>query len=238
VPVLLLARGDAQAKDLLRRAIEARYGFSPPAIDSLEIDFTGRVRTKVGPITTWVPVGIMARFRFPTAMRWDFSVRPVGVTVQRGIEAFDGATFRHVRGGSAPSIIDNIALISSLQRRLWAMAAVLLTPLGEHFVELKAVNGSGLEATNTLIKDCVTLHLRADSTLERVDVKCVNPDSDKEQLFSLRLSESQAPVNDMMLPRKISAFWDDAPYFEVEPKRIENNPTFSDGIFSLENEDQ
>lgn len=234
MPVLLLARGDAQAKDLLRRAIEARYGFSPPAVDSLEIDFKGRVRAKVGPITTWVPVGIMARFRFPKAMRWDFTVRPVGVTVQRGVEAFDGTTFRHVRGGSAPSVIDNTAMISSLQRRLWAMAAVLLTPLGEHFVELKAIGSNSLEATNTLIKDCVTLRLRADSSLERVDVKCLNPDSEKEQLFNLRLSQEQAPINDMMLPRKISAFWDDAPYFEVEPGRVENNPTFSDAVFSLE----
>ncbi len=235
MPVLLLARGDAQAKDLLRHAIEARYGFSPPAIDSLEIDFKGRVRAKVGPITTWVPVGIMARFRFPTAMRWDFSVRPVGVTVQRGVEAFDGSTYRHMRGGSAPNVIDDEALINSLQRRLWAMAAVLLTPLGEHFVELKATDSNSLEATNTLIKDCVTLRLRGDSSVERVDVKCVNPDTQKEQLFSLRLSEDQAPVNDVMLPCKISAFWDDTPYFEIEPERIENNPTFSDNVFSLAN---
>jgi hypothetical protein len=238
VPVLLLARGDVQAKDILRRAIEARYGFSPPAIDSLEIDFKGRVRTKVGPITTWVPVGILARFRFPTAMRWDFSVRPVGVTVQRGVEAFDGTTFRQMRGNGTSSLIDNQALISSLQRRLWAMAAVLLTPLGEHFVELKAVNGGSLEVTNTLIKDCVTLRLRADSSLERVDVKCLNPDNEKEQLFSLRLSADQAPVNELMLPCKISAFWDDAPYFEVEPVQITNNPIFSDDVFSLAKSDQ
>ena len=35
MPVLLLARGDQDSKSLLRRAIEARYGLGPPAIETL-----------------------------------------------------------------------------------------------------------------------------------------------------------------------------------------------------------
>lgn len=235
MPVLLLARGDSNAKDMLRRAIEARYGFSPPAIDSIEIDFRGRVRARVGPITTWVPVDIMAFFRFPTAMRWDFNVRPVGVSVQRGIESFDGSVYRQMRGAGAPAIIDNQAMINSLQRRLWAIAAVLLTPLGEHFVQLHVSGDQSLQATNTLINDAVTLHLRPDCTLDSVAVSCFNADAEREQVFSLRISETQMPVNDMMLPSKISAFWDDAPYFEVEPTRVENNLSIADEVFSLQN---
>ncbi len=233
LPVLLLAQGDPQAKDLLRRALEARYGVSPQAIDNLELDLKGRARAKVGPITTWVPVDIVAYFRFPNASRWDFAVKPAGVTVQRGIEAFDGSTYRYQRGGGAAKISDNLDVVNSLQRRLWAIAALVLSPLGEHFVKLTYIDDHSFEAQNTQFQDSVRLYVRDDQTLERVEVKCLNPDLHKEQMFSLRLSEDQEPVNDIMMPCKISAFWDDTPYFEVKPTRVENSTTIADSIFSL-----
>lgn len=238
MPVLLLARGDAQAKELLRRAIQARYGVAPPAIDSLKIDFKGRVRAKVGPITTWVPVDIMAQFRFPSAMRLDFMVRPIGATVQRGVDGFDGTTYRTMRGSASPDVIEDAEAIRSLRSRLWAIAAVLLTPLGDHFVELKAGEESSFQAVNTQFADSVQLHLRADHSLQRVEVTCRNPDTERQELFSLRLSEDQSPVDNLMLPCKVSAFWDDSPYFEVEPVRVETNPAIADEVFSLQKLDE
>lgn len=233
MPVLLLAQGDAEAKDLLRKAIEARYGLRPPALESLQIDFKGRVHAKVGPITAWVPVDAIAYFQFPTSMRWDFTVKPVGVSVQHGVDAFDGVTYRRQRGGSSPQIITDSQQISSIQRRLWAIAALFLTPLGEHFVKLTATGKNTLDATNTKINDAVSLHLRPDNTLDHVQVACLNPDTDKQQTFFLRTSTDQAPVNEFMLPRKITAFWDDAPYFEVEPIRVDSNPQIAEAMFTL-----
>ena len=81
MPVLLLAQGDTTSKDMLRHAIEARYGLRPPVLESLQIDFKGRVRAKLGPINTWVPVEATAYFNFPTSMRWDFSVKAAGVQI-------------------------------------------------------------------------------------------------------------------------------------------------------------
>lgn len=233
MPVLLLAQGDPQAKELLRRAIEARYGISPPAIDNVEMGLNGRARAKVGPINTWVPVEIKSYFRFPTASRWDFAVKPGGLTVQRGIESFDGTTYRYLRGDGPPDTSEDADVIDSLQRRLWAMAAVLLTPLGEHFVNLRYHSEACFEAYNTQIDDSVSLYLHPDHRLERVEVVCLNPETHKQQLFSLRLSDEQTPVNDVMMPSKISAFWDDAPYFEVEPVRVENITTIADSVFTL-----
>jgi hypothetical protein len=233
VPVLLLAQGDAGAKDLLRKAIEARYGIRPPVIESLRINFKGRVRTKLGPITTWVPVDATANFQFPTSMRWDFTVRPIGVPLQRGSEAFDGTTYRRTRGGGAPAVITDTQHINSMQRRLWAIAALFLTPLGEGFVKLTAKGTNSLDATNTQIDDTVSLFLRADNTLDYVQVACLNPDNEQEQMFTLRLSSDQSPVNELMLPCKISTFWDDAPYFEVEPILVESNPQIPETVFSL-----
>ncbi len=232
MPVLLLAQGDAEAKDLLRKAIEARYGLRPPALESLQIDFKGRVRAKVGPITAWVPVEATAYFQFPTSMRWDFTVKPVGVMVQRGVDAFDGATYRRTRGGSTPQVIADNQQINSVQGRLWAIAALFLTPLGEHFVKLTATGTNTLDATNTKINDTVSLHLRPDNTLDYVQVACLNPDTEKQQTFLLRTSTDQAAVNEFMLPCKISAFWDDVSYFEVEPIRVENNPQIGETMFT------
>jgi hypothetical protein len=233
MPVLLLAQGDAQAKDLLRRVIEARYGVSPPAIDHIRLGFRGKVRTRVGPITTAVPLDVSAYFRFPSGIRWDFNVRPVGVSVQRGAEAFDGEIYRRIRGGGLTGVIDDTALVGSLQRRLWAMAGTLLTPLGEHFVKLNALGESSLKATNTLINDAVRLTIRSDFTVERVEIRCLNPDNATEQLFSLRLSEEQKPVDGLMLPARISAYWDNVAYFEVTPVGAENEVNLPDSVFTL-----
>lgn len=233
MPVLLLAQGDVAAKDMLRRAIEARYGLRPPAIESLSIDFKGRARARIGPITAWVPVEATARFLFPTAMRWDFTVKPAGVGVQRGSEAFDGAVYRRARGSQTPTVIDDAAQVSSMQSRLWAMAAVLLTPLGEHFVKLAVTGDSSFSATNTQINNAVELCLRDNRTIDNASVTCLNPDSQRQQRFSLRLSEDQSSVDDFMLPCKISAFWDDDPYFEIEPVRTESNLTLEEAVFSL-----
>jgi hypothetical protein len=234
VPVLLLARGDPEARDLLRSAIEARYAVSPPALDNVVMTLNGRVRAKVGPIMTWVPVHNVASFRFPVAIRWDFIVRPVGVPVQRGIEAYDGSVYRQMRGRNQAEIVENEALVDSLQQRLWAIAAVLLTPLGEHFVELKATGPHSFNATNTQLDHTVNIHLRENDSVDRVVVECLNPDSEMMQRFSLILPEEQAPVNDIMLPRKIRASWDDQPYFEIEPTKIENLPSIADEVFTLE----
>jgi len=231
--VLLLAQGDPEAKTLLRQAIEARYGLQPPVIESLQIGFKGRARAKVGPVTSWVPVEAAAHFRFPLAMRWDFSVRPLGVPVAKGAEAFDGSAYRTLRGGR-PDVIADSEQVSSVRRRLWAVAALLLTPIGERFVKLTSLAENSFSATNTQLNDAVHLVFRPDRTLDRVEVECLNPDNARLQKFSLRLSNEQAPLNGLMLPRMISAFWDDEPYYQVEPTRAESNPQIADAVFTLQ----
>lgn len=233
MPVLLLAQGDAESKDMLRHAIEARYGLRPPAIESLRIEWKGRVRAKLGPLATWVPVEATALFCFPNTMRWDFIVRAVGVQIGSGVEAFDGVTYRSSRGGKSPTIIENVELMRSMQRRLWAIAAVFLTPLGEHFVRLQAAGENRLEVTNTQIDSTILLSLRPDNTLEEVEVTCLNPDTEQQQRFTLKLSEDQSPVDELMLPCKISAFWDTEVYYELEPVVVETNPQIPDTMFSL-----
>lgn len=236
VSVLLLAQGDAQAKDLLRRSIQARYGLRPPALEGLAIRFKGRVRTKIGPITMWVPVEAAGRFCFPVAMRWDFTVKAAGLPIGSGSEAFDGETYRIVRTGRAPNRNADTATIQSMQRRLWAIAAVLLTPLGDHFVRLESGGADVLAAVNTRIDSSVKLHLRPNSTVDYVEVPCMNPDTNREEVFTLRLSEELIAMDDLIVPTRISAFWGSEPYFEIDPVSADANAVIVDEVFRLEND--
>jgi len=233
MPVLLLAQGDPQAKDLLRKAIQARYGLRPPTLESLHITFKGRARAKLGPVTMWVPVEAIGRFCFPDKMRWDFVVKAVGVQLNSGTEAFDGTAYRNTRKSKSAIVSDDQQQIESMQHRLWAIAAVMLTPLGEMFVKLKANAIDQLEACNTRFDGAVNLHLRADQTLDYVETTCLNPDTDTREIFTLRLSDELVSFGDLILPSKISAFWNNESYFEIEPMDAAANPTIADDVFGL-----
>ncbi|MFW5708959.1 MAG: hypothetical protein ACOCX5_01940 [Chloroflexota bacterium] len=234
MPVLLLAQGDPAAKDKLRHAIEARYGLRPPAIDSLKIDFKGRSRIKLGPVTTWVPLDLTAYFRFPTAMRWDFIVKPMKLPIQRGVGAYDGETYRTVRGNKAPTVIAENDQVSSMRRRLWAMASVLLTPLSDTFVKLTEISNTSLEARNTRLDDAAEIILRPDNTIDHVKVVCLNPESGEQQAFTIQLSTDMVTLNELIIPARLTMAWDNANAFEVEPVAVDNNPNLPDSIFTIE----
>jgi hypothetical protein len=120
-----------------------------------------------------------------------------------------------------------------MQHRLWAIAAVMLTPLGEMFVKLKANAQNEIEACNTRFNGAVNLHLRPDQKLDYVVTNCQNPDTEKQETFTLRLSSDLVSFGDLILPGKISAFWNNEPYFEIEPMDAAANPNIQDSVFEL-----
>lgn len=236
MPVLLLAYGDPQAKDMLRRAIEARYATRPPVLESLRVDFAGRAPFKVGPVNTWVPLDLTAYFRFPDAMRLDFTVRPLRLPVQRGVEAFDGTTYRSRRGNKAPTVITDAAHITTLRRRLWATASMLLTPLSHPYVRVDPASDASFTATNTRFDDAATLTLRTDATVAEVRVTCADAEG-RDLPYVMQLSEEQTEANDdLILPAKIRTFWDNRPDYEFQPVSAVSNPSISDAVFTLEDE--
>ncbi len=234
MPVLLLAQGDNNAKDLLRNAIEARYSLRPPALDSLKINFNGRTRVKVGPVNTWVPLELTAYFAFPIAMRWDFVAKPMRLPVQRGVEAYDGEFYRSVRGNKEPRIIQDEAQVQSIRQRLWAIAATLLTPLSDLFVRLDSTGDNSLRAINTRLDDAAEIFTREDHTIEQVKVHCLNPDKGEMSDFIIRLSEEQKHIDELIIPAKFSMYWNDDLAFEIEPQAVESNPAIPDEIFRIE----
>ncbi|MFZ4813875.1 MAG: hypothetical protein ACOYL5_05015 [Phototrophicaceae bacterium] len=235
MPVLLLARGDQESRTLLKEAIEARYGSRPPLIETMRLAFNGKTRVKLGPLVTWVPLELKAQFKMPNSVRWDFTAKPVGVAVMRGIESYDGSRLHIWRGGNTQSLSD-VNVISSAQQRLWAIAATLLTPLSDHFVELKAVDGFTLTAHNSHLQSTVTIQFDADYHIDQVWVNCHNSETNRVQRYTMRVDQELAVFNEVLIPRKFLAYWDDEVWFEAEPTAVDNNPVIDDSVFTLASE--
>lgn len=234
MPVLLLCQGEKEAKNRLRGAIEARYGTMPPAIEKISIAFQGRARIKLGPVHSWVPVKARASFVFPTHLRWDFTVKPLGLPVQKGIETFDGKVYRSQRAIGNHQKSTSTDLLASARGRLWQMAAILLTPMSDYFIEISNLGENGIKAENTKLHDSVSLFLREDYTIDYSVVHCFNPETQRNQNLYLQLSTTQTPVNGLMLPQKVSAFWDNDPYFEMSPIQVNMHPDFPEDTFDLD----
>ncbi len=233
MPVLLLARGDQESRNLLRRAIEARYGLGPPAIESLKLELKGRVRTKIGPVAAWIPLEGIAYFKFPFSVRWNYTTHTAGLVRSDNADGFDGSVCRQ-RHGSQTRVFADAASVASARAQLWALSGLLLMPLSEPYVELRASGAHSLDAVN---HDCtVTAHLQLneDYSLGFATTECLNPATRRQQTFALRLNEGQKVVGGLMLPGKITLERDNHAEMEVTPVAAEINPPLDEAIFRLE----
>lgn len=234
MPVLLLARGDQESKNLLRRAIEARYGFGPSALETLQLQLNGRARAKVGPVTAWIPLEITASFKFAFAVRWDYNAHLAGIPISGGAEAFDGETYRKRHSHDPISVLSTADEIASIRARLWTMSALLLTPLGEAFVDLKAAGERSFDATHREMELTTRLYLKPDATLDFVETRCLNPATGRMQTYSVYALNGQRMVGDLMLPRKMGIAWDKQPEVEFTPTAASINPAIDERVFRLE----
>lgn len=234
MPVLLLCQGEAEAKKRLRRAIEARYGINPPAIEKISMSFKGRAHAKLGPIKTWIPVEAKASFVFPSHLRWEFSLKPLNLPMQKGIETYDGKMYRNQKAIGANKESVKTTYMASARGRLWQMAAILLTPMSDFYIKISSCGEDCIIAENTKLNDSVHIYLRPNDTIDYAVAKCFNPDAEREQKLYLKLSEELVNVDGLMLPTQVSAFWDDEPYFEMQPIAINTNPDLPEECFTLE----
>ncbi len=233
MPVLLLARGDQASRTLLRQAIEARYGHSAPMIETLKIDFKGKMRVKVAFTSTWMPIDAAVCIKFPSAIRWDVTMRPAGLPVNTLSEAFDGESRRRSRVLREATVDTGTESLKSSQARLWSVAVMLLTPLSDPAIQVSRVDDETLEVENTESGIHVNLTLNEDKTLNQITTPCYNPDTEREQVYRLRVSGGQCMIDDLMLPRKIEVLWDDELDMEISPLNVEINPTFAEDFFKI-----
>lgn len=222
--VLLLAQGDPTAKDLLRNAIEVRYGLRPPTFDHVRIDFNGKVKAKLGPILAWFPLEATGYFRFPDVMRWEFIAKPLRFPIHQGTETYNGTTYELVHGDKNTVYQDGVAF-ESARKQLWAISALLLTPLSDIYVRLETLGEYSFRAINTEYNEFVDVYLRPNGTVERVFIpECYNTDHEKLQTCTFELSEEQTLLNDLSIPAQISVAWDDELNHVLTPTVMDTNP--------------
>lgn len=229
MPVLLLCRGDNESKDLLRSAIESRYGYGPPAIETLSLRFDGTIHTRVGPSHMKLPLNLQAHFRFPYAFHTDYSAKMMGVAVKHQIEMFDGENYAR---GTDTQIITNPEEITSRRQRVWLMSAMLLTPLTEHYVTLEFINDLEFSATHRDTEDKANIFLKPDYTVDYMYVDCLNPDTGKQQRYTLRVADGHTTVDELILPTKLHITWDDDPFIDLHPATAEVNPELPETLFA------
>jgi hypothetical protein len=231
--VLLLARGDSLSRDLLRSAIESRYGFRPPVLEALQLEVKGRMLARLGPVSTWLPFGATLTYKPPLSFHYEYTLRMSGVPVRRSIQAYDGMVLRREEGGE-PTVMTDPQLIQSVQQRLWTALAVLLTPLTESYVTLHAPAEHMIEATNTETDDTVLLVLDDDHRIEYVQATAFNLQEEENQVFKLELSDKYVELGGLLLPETVTCSWDDEPFLEVEPVDALVNPRLDDDLFILD----
>ncbi|MDX2162846.1 MAG: hypothetical protein SF162_16120 [bacterium] len=232
MPVLLLSRGDPKSKDVLRRALTARYGIGAPALDTLCIAFTGRTRLKVGPITTWVPVEGRVRFRFPFAASWEYTVRPAGLPLHHVRVAFDGSRICRQQPGKPPVADDNSS-VNAMRQQVWANTTALLCPLSGSAIELKAVNDHRLVVTHTEHGTHVAMQLNPDYTVSAIETSTTDPADGIQKPYRLEFSGGQRLIDGLMLPHTITMYWGDEIDCELHPVRADINPEIDDSAFQI-----
>lgn len=233
MPVLLLCRGDKEGKELLRKAIKARYGLGAPAFEAIAVALKGRKRVKIGPMHTWLPMEATLSLQFPFVARWDFNLKGVGLKVNAGSRAFDGSRYRVRARGSAETPPQEV-LVRSARLRLWATAALLLTPLGEANIEINAAGERAFTARHLETGDQLIVSLRENFSVERITTRISNPEAgSKEQTFTLFVHEGNQEISGLILPAQVSAMWDDIPEYELSPCAVDLQPTFGEGFFEL-----
>ncbi len=86
---LSLATGDPAARNLLQKAIRARYGVRPQPAESIRVWMTSRAKVPLGlPATAHVTL----LFVTPAHWRWDREVKLFGLRLSQSTSRFDGST--------------------------------------------------------------------------------------------------------------------------------------------------
>lgn len=231
MPVLLLAQGDQAAKEILRNAIATRYGIRPPILESIRLDFRGRVNAQTGDIPTLIPLDATALFRFPNAMRWNLTVRPPRVEAERTIESYDGEAIYYTPHNKTTRTVSDPRQIHSMTQRLWALAAALLTPLNDINVHVKLGGRRRVIASHRFLGDSTALIFNNEGQLTRVQTKCLNPETEQLQLYTIQLSENTVEIDGLPLPDRLRIYWDKQPTFELIPYAAASELVIPDSIF-------
>lgn len=228
--ILLLCKGDENAKDLLRNSITTHYGDRPLAFDAVHIHTSGRILHRIGPLTLWLSLELDTYFQFPFRFRQDYQLSLLKIPVLKQSESFDSNTYYlKNRNSPATSSIDNDYL-KSVKQRLWAYSAMMLMPLSETFVELNYVDDSCIIAHNTQTEMSAKVCFYPNHQLKEIVVSSRG----RTDLFRIALSEETDLIDGKKVYKHLVVGWNDQTQYTLHTKQVDFIEKFEDSRFTLE----
>jgi hypothetical protein len=234
---LTLAQGDSVGKGLLKKMAQARYGGSPPALETLRVTYQGRSQARIGPIPLWARVEAVATYRFPDHLRWDFKLNVLRILRSAYSTAFDGQVVSELERGKAVVRTDAES-IRSARTRAWAETVFFISPLiTDERVRVERIEDDPY-AFRAFAPDGDTTaalgYLHEDGRLKEVTLERVNPVNNQSQRQRLVVAGELTLVDRLIMPATVQRFWDDELSMELTPVGVELNPELAPDTFKFE----
>ncbi len=227
---LSLATGDPAARNLLQKAIRARYGARPQAAESLRLWMTGRAK---GPLGLPAASSVTLAFVAPARWRWDHEVKFLGLRLKQSSCRFNGEVYGERTGNVVTHISDEQA-IQGIRCRLWGEIAALLTPLMARGVTLKALDKSSFQAClDSIPGSTVTIRLNEDGTVLAVESTCYHAADQPCVLLSIRPQGGLQTLDGFSVPKQIVYQWGNEPPEVFTVVKAEVNPRIPVEEFTL-----
>jgi hypothetical protein len=227
---LSLSRGDPAARELLERAIRARYGLRPPALDSRRIWMTARGK---GPLGLPVSIHTTAAYIFPNQWRWEQTRKLFGLTLGSSLATLDRATY-YEQTKSETTKTDDPRTVDGMRKRLWAEIVFSLTSLTLPGMTLKSVDDSTFTAMRDVEPEAVaTIHLNADDSIS-VETAYYQPAQKQDVPFKMTSQGGLQTLEGFVVPKQIIYQWGTGPGEVFTIVKAEANPTLPPDEFELQ----
>ncbi len=201
---LSLAKGDPAARDLLQRAVRARYGLRPLPLESVELEMVGQRRGWLG---LPVRVHVVSRIVTDSHWRWDETWKLFGLPLHYFSTSFDSGAVYYRVGNQVEQASDPVA-IQGARRRLWGEACALLTPLTMPGVVLKSLGEKSLQASpENQPDDVAEIRFNADDTVDSVRTEAYYAELRQVLPLTIRPAGGLQTLDGFTLPRQVIYEW-------------------------------
>ncbi len=220
---LSLTKGDPVARDLLQRAIRARYGGRPLSIDSVRLFMTGKGK---GPLGLPINIMVTATLIPVSHWRWDQSRKLFGLNMGDTTASFDGGTLFQ-RSGSTVNQIQTEAAMQGTRHRLWSESVLLLTPLTAPEVVVKIVDDRVFRAINrSEAGGMAIVRLNADDTIASIEANCYHPVKQTEVPLVIKPDGGLQTLDGFAVPKQLVYQWEGEAPERYDIIKAEANPKF------------
>ncbi|GEM_PF-2818753 len=229
--ILLLCRGNEQAKAMLRHALTTHYGPNPVGYESVRMLATGRVKQTISRFNIWLSLQLDTHFLFPHQFRQDYKITFWQIPLLNKSEAFDGVK-HYQKNRNQPAIITSAPdpYLELVQLRLDTFSSLLLLPLNEIEIVLSYVDDHQILVTNTRTQTQTKLLFYDNFQVKQIiTIIQGNPAE-----FRMDLSREVIDNNSVKIFKEIKIFWNGVFRYELYPTDIQFIDEMTDKPFVLD----